>query len=328
MRAGPSVLGLALAVLWSGSAAAFDCGKAATAVELAICANPELKRLDDRLETAYAEVKALSTKSERMMLGPAQKAWIAEREANCPRSGLGMDGCIKDMTATRLRMFEGRSESGPGVDDRIIPVFIVQDGTEEVYDLDISLLRFARPRTAGEKRFNAVEEGIARRIKLGPHGEDTAGHIYALEEALTVSYASPAFMSVMHSFWSDLGGAHGNGRLENVNIDMKTGKVLEISDMFPEPAVAKLTAQCKDKLIAEKRQRTDGEVYDPANDPFLVDEVIAEHVATMSRWSFTANEASVNFDTYAIGSHAEGSYDCTFAMTEVKAMALPKALLP
>jgi len=328
MRASLSVLVLALVGIWCMPAAAFDCGRAETAVETAICAAPELKTLDDGLETAYAEVKALSTRAEQKMLVRAQKAWIAEREANCPQSGLGLEGCIRDMTATRLKMFEGRPESGPGVEGQIIPVFIVQEGTEEVYDLDISLLRFAKPRTAGEKRFNAVEEAIAGRIKLGPHDEDTAGHIYALEEAMTFSYGSPAFMSVMHSHWSDLGGAHGNGGLENTNIDMTTGKVIETGDVFDEKAVAKLAAQCKDQIIAEKRQRLEGEAYNPASDPFLQEEVIAEYVATMSHWSFTDHDASVSFDTYAIGSHAEGSYDCTFALTEVKALALPSAPLP
>ncbi|MCB1435268.1 MAG: hypothetical protein KDK75_22815, partial [Alphaproteobacteria bacterium] len=139
---------------------------------------------------------------------------------------------------------------------------------------------------------------------------------------------SPDFISVMHSFWADLGGAHGNGGVENTNIDMVSGKLLQIGDVFSEAAAAELMTQCKDKIIAEKRQRLEGEAYDPAQDPSLSDEVIAEHVATMSRWSFTAREASVSFDAYAIGSYAEGSYDCTFDMKDVKALALPDAPLP
>ena len=56
--------------------------------------------------------------------------------------------------------------------------------------------------------------------------------------------------------------------------------------------------------------------------------MIAEHIATLPRWSFTASEASVSFDAYAIGSYAEGSYDCRFAMTDLKSLALPGAPLP
>ena len=38
--------------------------------------------------------------------------------------------------------------------------------------------------------------------------------------------------------------------------------------------------------------------------------------------------ASVNFDSYAIGSYAEGTYACTFPTAELKALARPDAPLP
>jgi hypothetical protein len=36
----------------------------------------------------------------------------------------------------------------------------------------------------------------------------------------------------------------------------------------------------------------------------------------------------VNFDSYAIGSYAEGTYACTFPTAELKALARPDAPLP
>lgn len=310
-------------------AAAFDCGKASTAIEIEICDNPDLKDFDDRLENAYAEVKQLSTKPEQKMLARAQKRWIAERESSCPQSDLGLAGCIRDMTSTRLRMFEGRPDSGPGVDGRIIPVFIAQEGSETVYELSVDLLRFVKATAPGEKRFNAIAQDISKRIELGPHGEDTLGRIYAMDESLSVTYASPRLMSVLHSFWSDTGGAHGNGGTQSFNFDMQSGRDLAIADFFSEDAAAQLAAQCKDQIVAEKKERWPAdEPYDAAGDSFLKDEVIAEHIATMSRWSFTETEASVGFDAYAIGPYAEGSYDCRFAISGLRAIAKPGAPLP
>ncbi len=83
-----------------------------------------------------------------------------------------------------------------------------------------------------------------------------------------------------------------------------TGKDYTIDDFFPEPAVLQLIASCKEKIIAEKKTRWGSEPYDPAQDFSMQDGVIAEHVATFSRWSFDAKSASVNFDSYAIGSYA------------------------
>lgn len=254
----------AIALLFAMTSAvwAFDCGKASTAVEKTICANPDIKAADDALAAAYSEVKAFSAPAERKM----------------------------------------------------------------VYDLDVQLLQFADPQSAGEKTLNRISREARSMLKIGPHGEDTGGSTFAIVQDMTVSYASPVFMSVIVSYWLDSGGAHGNGGVSNSNIGMQTGKLLEIGDFFGEEAAGELAAACKAQLIAAKRKRLDGEIYDPGTDDFLKDEVIAEHVATLARWRFLESKASVSFDAYAIGSYAEGPYDCEFPMRELKALALDDAI--
>lgn len=208
-------------------------------------------------------------------------------------------------------------------------MFIVQDGTEKIYDFDIEVLRFVHPKTKGEKKLNDIANDIVSEVTIGPHGQDTMGSTYAQQDGITLTYAAPDFMSVLHSYWSDEGGAHGNGGVENFNIDMKTGKVLEIGDVLPEDAASVLQAKCKDQIIAEKKTRMEGiEDYDVATDDFIKDEVIAEHIATFSRWSIGADQIAISFDSYAIGAYAEGTYECTFPTAEVKATALPGALIP
>lgn len=323
-----TALAAATLMLACGPALALDCGKARTPVETAICASPALAALDDAMATAYGEVRALSTAAERRMLTRAQKKWIGEREANCPQSPLGVDGCIDSMTGERLKLFEGRPESGPGAGSRLIPVFIVQEGSATAYDLDLTLLRFADPQTPGERRLNAITQEIVERTPAGAHGEDSGGAIYAIADFMTLSHASPQLISVMRSFWANLGGAHGNGGISNINIDPATGRDYGIEHMVSEEAAAQLAASCRAQIIAEKAERWGSEPYDPARDDFLKDEVISEHIATLSRWSFTGRAATVSFDAYAIGPYAEGSYDCVFPMAELKALALPDAPLP
>ena len=50
--------------------------------------------------------------------------------------------------------------------------------------------------------------------------------------------------------------------------------------------------------------------------------------ATLSRGSIEASGAEIQFDEYAVGSHAEGSYGCGFPMEDLKAIALATAPLP
>lgn len=327
MRISP-VLAAMLPWALATPAAAFDCARATTPVEKTICGDPALKARDDRLEAAYAEVRRLSSHSERTMLARAQKTWIGKREQDCPMAEAGPSACIADMTDTRIALLEGRPDSGPGMAGRIIPVFIVQDGDATRYELNITLLRSVAPDTPGERLFNEIGSEMASRAKLGPHGEETDGRIYAVEETMTLSYASPTFVSVMHSFWTDTGGAHGHGGLANTNIDMVAGRQLEFGDVFDAAAARNFMSRCKDQLIAQKRERLAGEAYDPGTDSFLQDDVIGEHVTTLSRWSFREGEAQVSFDAYAIGSYAEGPYHCIFPMSDVKRLARPEAPLP
>ena len=58
-------LAVALCLLAVTPARAFECARATTPVEQAICADRDLKALDDRLGTVYAEARAQTAKTRR-----------------------------------------------------------------------------------------------------------------------------------------------------------------------------------------------------------------------------------------------------------------------
>ena len=61
--------------------ASFDCAKAATAVELAICSTAELSALDDELSTAYKAALAAATDPTGVVA--AQRAWLRDKRNAC-----------------------------------------------------------------------------------------------------------------------------------------------------------------------------------------------------------------------------------------------------
>ena len=63
-------------------------------------------------------------------------------------------------------------------------------------------------------------------------------------------------------------------------------------------------------------------------DPNFQESAIAEHLDNFQRWTISADKAVVTFDSYAIGAYAEGPYECTFDMPELKSLAKPDAPLP
>lgn len=325
MRSASVVTALAVMVLTAGPAAAFDCAKAGTAVEKAICADPAAKRLDDELGAAYAAVKAKLAPPQQAMLGKSQKRWIARREI-CSQMEGDLTTCVKERTAERQALLAGEPLSGPGVTPAPVPEFLVQDGTQAQYDIDIAVLRFAAPTTPGEQTLNRVADEVLKAVTLGPHGGPEQSAIMAREDRFALSYASPALLSVRHDFYANEGGAHGNYGVTNYNIDMASGRLITAADVLPEPSAAIMTLWCKAQIDAEKLKRVPD--LDLAEGAGERDQAIAAAIRDLSRWSIGEEEIVVSFDAYVLGAYAEGPYQCSFPTAGVKQLAQEGALLP
>jgi uncharacterized protein len=78
---------LLLAVSGSSSAASFDCNKASTFVEKAICSDRTLSALDDALSENYKDMLASNIgEGARKDLRATQRIWIADRNKCTTRS--------------------------------------------------------------------------------------------------------------------------------------------------------------------------------------------------------------------------------------------------
>jgi uncharacterized protein YecT (DUF1311 family) len=314
----------------STPADAFDCAKASTVVERAICADPDLKASDDGMSQAYAHLRETMQGRERNMLQLAQKRWVNLREDRCNgETGTALTSCLLNFTRERRLLLEGAPESGPGAGVPIVPVFIQQEGGAKQYDVDYTLLRFASPATAGQELFNRELNKIGDKAPLGPHGQDAMeGMQLSAIASAKLSYASPRIISSAVDIWSFDGGAHGNGGTTNVNVDLVGGRFITFDAVFDPADKEPLVVSCRQQIRSQKIEKMDGEEFDPKNDPNYQDSTIEEYVGDMTRWTFSADEAVVTFDAYAIGSYAEGSYNCTYAMGVLRSLARDPALLP
>ena len=309
-------------------ALAFDCAKSETKVEKAICADRSLGAVDADLSAAYDFVRNASTASERKMLVLSQKRWIGERENACGDSE-DINTCIADKTKERTLLLRGAPESGPGYPSPLVPVFVQQTGTATTYDIDYSLLRFANPKTAGEKILNAAARKILADAPFGSNGQDASNEIvYDHMESFALAYASPDFISVTHVFYADEGGAHGNGGTANINIDMRSGKEAKATDIFSSKVLVTLTKQCRGQILARKQENYGDEKYAVADDFNFQESTVADTIRDFRQWTVAEDKATVTFNSYAVGSYAEGPYECEFAMDKLRALAKPDALLP
>ncbi len=88
-------------------AASFDCSKAETFVEMSICNDPELSRLDDKLSEAYKAAKAEVANPE--MLKKEQILWLKEVRNKCTNVD-----CLKKVYEERISELNLKERKGLG----------------------------------------------------------------------------------------------------------------------------------------------------------------------------------------------------------------------
>jgi uncharacterized protein YecT (DUF1311 family) len=322
----------AIATFLAGAtlAHAFDCSRAATKVEKAICGSTDLTTADADMAKAYVSVREASTAAEKKLLALSQRRWIEQRENACAYGeNAELASCISKETNERRLLLQGTSESGPGAASALVPVFLQQRGDAKIYDLDYALVRFANPQSAGEKLFNAQSKKILAEAPRGPHSQDLIeGQMLAREETFAISFASPDLLSVTDSFYAFEGGAHGNGGVANINIDMRRGKEIKTSDVFSSEAAKTLALECREQVLTRKQENYGAEKYVAVEDGNYQESTIADHINDFRRWTISSDKAIVTFGSYAIGSYAEGPYECEFDMARLKALARPGAPVP
>ena len=84
-------------------AASFDCARARSEVEIAICGSSELARQDRRLSEAYQERLTWAENETRAAASRAeQRAWLRHRDATCKGSGPVLAKCLTGLYQSRL----------------------------------------------------------------------------------------------------------------------------------------------------------------------------------------------------------------------------------
>lgn len=327
MRRSTSIFIVAALGFLPSEAKAFDCTAATDVIGKGICASPSLLERENAMEALLAEVAGLSTESEKAMLAKVQQSWIAERIDNCgDLDSESLAECLDEGLDDRIAEMKAVPDSGPGASSRVIPVYVTQQGDATHYSLYAQAYRFADPKSEGEKLFNAHVADVLAKLPLAAQPEAPEGEVLESDTSMSIKYASPKLLSAAAFWWHD-NAEDGVGGLQTFNINLETGKDITIADLVSEQSATTMRDTCRARIIEQKKVQID-EFYKPEEDPMLKDEVIAEHIATLSRWMITAEDAAILFDSGVIGDDEEGDYECTFTMAELKKLALPGAPLP
>ena len=268
------------------TALAIDCLKATSSTEKAICADPKAKAADDAMVAAFSTFKASLKPPQQKVLVANQADWIATRDL-CSQDENGQEqtnqekiaACVIRQSGDRQEFLLGQPLEGPGLNDPLVPV--IREGTDKSF---FTSFDFAAPATAGEKLFNATLDGEMKKYHLAKTADD-----YTDGFAVTLKYASPELLSAYIEA-SDQSPtlAHPMDNTHNLNIDMRSGKILTIKDTFDKNALARLEDTCLSQL--KDYMANDSATGDVAP------ELIRADIESLATWSFGASEATLIFD--------------------------------
>lgn len=231
----------ALLSLWPGSnadAASFDCAKAKSAEEKAICADPKLSALDEQLGAAYrAALKILSPQGQ-MAVRDGQRQWIkygrdvcVKQRAELPK----LSTCLTDLYSARLDALKNVTQKiGPFIFSRIDTYAFLPCGSSEDDDCEFSdgsshqgtFWRIDSPVTPGAKRWNSFVDEMAIQFGAAIPGmyNDPLLNIYGASRDLVSAH--------FYLYRGYAGAAHGWAEGRAYNILLKTGKPLQTYELF------------------------------------------------------------------------------------------------
>ena len=296
----------------------FDCAKAATPLERAICKSPELAKADRDVSAAYAALAARLNGAAKEHLVKDQQRWIANRNRAC--SGEDAATCLKSRYENRFALLK---EFGSGAYPFISELAIIKAGKVKAtrYQIDASYPQFDGPsvnHAAINARFaNTTKTAVEESVPNADIGDDP-GLTWSYEQSFAIHRPGPAAISVEVSFYGFTGGAHGNGSTYAVLVDLRSGREVKPAAVFSSGGewLRTITAIVEADL---KKQFVERPGFDDALEPAKLGELMAES----GRYLFKGDALEIIFNAYDVGPYSAGSYQVVIPYSRLRPLIRP-----
>ena len=178
-----------------------------------------------------------------------------------------------------------------------------------------------------ERAFNAAVDKLVGSLDQ-PEKDDPAADRYEYNRDMRLVYASPRLISAHMAAYQDTGGAHPSSFTGDVNIDVAAGREAQFDDLLDARGADKVFAICLKSVQAQKKEKMGADAPNSAEDLAELTKNVKEATRNLGAWSFQADKVSISYDPYAVGSYAEGGYDCEIPYANLKGLARPAFPLP
>jgi uncharacterized protein len=303
------IVAASIALLWSATAGAqpsFNCAKASSVVERAICADPKLASADRELAKVYGALWEKVTGAAREHLAKDQVRWLANRGKACNGAADDVARCVRLRYASRLATLKAEStDAYPFVGEHAL----VRGGKVENtrYEVDASYPQFEMPRmdfSAVNKVFAEVAQKGAKDAVPGPgDGRPGVDMVWTYYQGFELHRPSPNAVSVATTFYIFTGGAHGSSGLTAILVDLRSGREVLPVNVFT--ADSDWRHRIADFALADlKKQFVERPGFSEALEPNNFEKLMDEP----GRYLFKADGLEIIFNPYDVGPYAAGRY--------------------
>lgn len=319
------VLAASCLAVQSAAAASFDCARATTATEHAICAVPELGRLDEQMAEAYrGAVEAAADADSKRRIKTDQRAWLKSRN-RCSNDS----GCIRRAYEERLGSLDERSGSSDFAGAEGSGAVATDEHIREhkpSFDIDLTYPRLTGSDAATEaanSRIRDAVESIAAELRAEYRDllDDNQGEHIGMPWSLRLNpdtiYRAPRFWAVALHGYRYTGGAHGIPEHLVLVLDRETGEPIPPEGLFrPGSDWLELLSRACYAALAGREPFTPGEEWlvegtQPKAENF---KLLIPHPDGIQVW----------FVAYQVGPYAIGEHDVTVPYAELEGILNPQ----
>jgi len=285
--------------------ASFDCAKTSSAIERAICKNPELARADREMAAIYSALAAKLTGPAKDHLAKDQVRWVGNRNRACSGDAAAITDCLKVRYAARTGNLKVLADGVyPSVSEHA--VYKAGKVGKITYSIDARYPQF----DGTTANFSAVNRTFADDAKKSdedgtPKADSGVGReqTWSYEQAFALRRPSSSAITVAIDFYGYSGGAHGFGGTACVLVDLQTGKSVEPDGVFASGdawlklMVGIVTADLKKQFVKN-----------PGFDDALEPAKLAEILRDPSHYCWRTDRLELIFNAYDVGPYSAGAY--------------------
>ena len=328
-------------------AASFNCAKATTPQEKAICASPELDAADNRMAAAYRKLLAAAPPGMKPEIRDGQRTWLREMAGKCKEGdpSAKLAGCLLDSLAARTKALQGMVLHAAGVTFvwRSISLSVPDSGGGSMSSDDEKKPGFATLNASWPQAisgtpewasWNNAIEAAARRIASQ---DPTAPAEKWLPEwaadndadiTTTIGFVGTKLIttSVNGSWWR---GAHPSESSIWLNWLIADKREMRPEDVFVTNSGWDITIQQRcDQALHKQLDAQTGQDYQAYAAPGEMPKTLHKIVSDPRNWKLDSKGLAIVFQDYAVAPRAAHPDPVIVPWADLKSMMKPDFAIP